>query len=100
MTTATATYERQDGTAHLHINVGFEGCCAHTMRQADGTLPAYAWPGGYPIYYLTEEEETVCAACANTETSDPAEYGAVNWESTDMVCADCGEFIESAYGDA
>lgn len=94
-----ATYERQDGMAHLHLNVGLEGCCAHDMRQDDGTLPAFAWPGGYPIYYLTEEEETVCASCANTETSDPAEYGMVNWEDNDLVCADCGEFIESAYGD-
>lgn len=28
-------------------------------------LPAYAWPGGYPISYLDAENNELCADCAN-----------------------------------
>ena len=29
----------------------------------DGTLPRWAWPGGYPIGYVTGDGDTLCAAC-------------------------------------
>jgi hypothetical protein len=34
-----------------------------------GSLPAYAWPGGYPIYYVTKDNMVLCADCANTNDS-------------------------------
>lgn len=31
-------------------------------------LPAWAWPGGYPIAYYTNDGVTLCGKCANKET--------------------------------
>ncbi len=33
-----------------------------------GPAPAYAWPGGYPIGYVMDDGEHLCASCVN----DPA----------------------------
>jgi hypothetical protein len=81
-------------------------------NESDGTLPAYAWPGGYQMYYFTEQNLTICPKCANdTDTSDPVVDGDVYWEGPALVCEDgskCGSMvngtwgpgmIESAYGD-
>ena len=63
-------------------------------------LPAYAWPGGYPVVYYTRDGLTVCARCANvTDTSDPVVGGDIYWEGPALTCEDMGEIIESAYGD-
>jgi hypothetical protein len=70
-----------------------------SLRDDIGRLPAYAWPGGYPIYYLTGDGLTVCPECANADTSDPAVAGDVHWEGEPMQCDDCNADIESAYGD-
>lgn len=35
-----------------------------TGTQPNEPLPAYAWPGGYPFYYLDHDNCVVCAACA------------------------------------
>lgn len=72
------------------------------IRGADGKLPAYAWPGGYPLVYITEEGLTVCALCASKdddETSDPVVGYQVHWEGEAETCEDCGAEIESAYGE-
>jgi hypothetical protein len=66
----------------------------------DGTLPAYAWPGGYPIVYYTTDGLTVCAVCANDpDTSDPVADADIYYEGPPIVCDDKGELIQSAYGD-
>ena len=66
----------------------------------DGTLPAYEWPGGYPMEYVTEDGLEVCPTCANTpDTSDPVIAGEVYWEGPPFPCDDCGRLIESAYGE-
>jgi hypothetical protein len=66
----------------------------------DGTLPAVAWPGGYPIVYYTRDGLTVCPRCANdADTSDPVVDGGVYWEGPVILCDDAGEPIASAYGD-
>lgn len=69
----------------------------------------WAWPGGYPIYYLCADGGVLCSKCVNTEiklTSDPdAERGwrivgvDINYEDPYLVCDHCGEFCESAYGE-
>ena len=75
-------------------------------RNTDGTLPAYAWPGGYPILYLDSHNETLCAACA-TKAADkleeddkdrPVAYF-VHYEGPSEFCAACNAEVESAYGD-
>ncbi len=77
-------------------------------RDADGKYPAYAWPGGYPIFYMAADDSVVCSTCANspdyrTWNEDDIEHilvaSDINWESTDLYCDDCGERIESAYAD-
>ena len=68
-------------------------------------LPAYAWPGGYPIFYLTSENDTLCSVCA-TEALDneewdewkPSTYG-VHWEGSPLFCSECNAEVEKAYGD-
>ncbi len=79
----------------------FWGMSASEMRdEENGRLPSYAWPGGYPLVYVTEDGLTVCPECANEpDTSDPVAYGDVYWEGPLLPCDDCGEMMESAYGD-
>lgn len=31
------------------------------IRLSDGTLPAYAWPGGYPILYMAKDNGILCS---------------------------------------
>jgi hypothetical protein len=68
------------------------------IRLKDGTLPAYAWPGGYPVFYLDGENCVLCPKCANKEATAPTVYG-VNWEDPQLFCEECNECIESAYAE-
>lgn len=69
-------------------------------RDADGQLPAFAWPGGYPIVYLSADGSEWDADCANQGDAEPpvTEYY-VFYEGTDVVCSGCGDLVKSAYGD-
>ena len=89
-------------------------------------LDAYAWPGGYPIYYTDGRNDTICAECANKLRQDyidgiwtmllewaecgdvdswvdPKEgywlRGDANYEDDHMYCDQCSKQIESAYGE-
>jgi len=69
-------------------------------------LPAYAWPGGYPIVYLDMSNDTYCPDCAQAALDNPDEFDDykphdwfVYWEGLPIECAECGTQIESAYGD-
>ena len=66
-------------------------------RDSKGQLPAYAWPGGYPVLYLDNLNDTLCPECAN-KTSDVAECF-VHYEGPAEECAECGDLVASAYGD-
>jgi hypothetical protein len=81
------------------------------FSESTGKANAYAWPGGYPLYYLLHDGEVFCADCATTERkliedsianhlSDGWRVVAVdvNWEDDEMYCANCNAHIESAYG--
>jgi len=69
-------------------------------RTADGRLAAHAWPGCYPLAYLTRDGLTVCPECANApDTSDPVTAQLVRWEGPAEQCDDCGCSMETAYGD-
>jgi hypothetical protein len=78
-------------------------------RDSDGEYSAYAWPGGYTVFHVTDDCETLCAKCAN-DPKNPVHTDApddgwrivgsdINWEETDMVCIHCGEVIPASYGD-
>ena len=69
----------------------------------------WAWPGGYPIYYICADSECLCSDCANKNinlTADPLAEpdwrivdADINWEDEHLFCAHCNNFIESAYGE-
>jgi len=69
--------------------------------EDDGTLAKYAWPGGYPLYYLGAESNVLCARCAsaNDDYSSPIAAAGINWEDSELYCDHCSGRIESAYGE-
>ncbi len=80
-------------------------------RNDDGTLAAYAWPGGYPLYYITKDGGVLCPADANmadregltNDERDEQWYilsADIHWEGEPLYCDHCGERIPSAYMDA
>jgi len=68
-------------------------------EQNGGTLPAYAFPGGYPLFYVDQDNDTLCPTCANNVTElDPSIVSyEINWEDPTLYCIVCGEEIECAY---
>ncbi len=76
-------------------------------READGSLPAFAWPGGYAIAYVVDDGELLCAADA---TADGHEGGipdgwrlegfiSSDWHDIgegDWVCSHCSKIISEA----
>jgi hypothetical protein len=77
-----------------------------------GRANAYAWPGGYPLYYLTSDGGVLCPACVTKErqqifrsTHEHAHDGwaveavDVNYEDSELYCDNCNKRIESAYAE-
>lgn len=62
--------------------------------ENNSTLPAFAWPGGYPVYYLANAFE---AERDNAEQLEPVAYD-IHWEGEAITCDNCNTEIESAYG--
>ena len=74
----------------------------------------YAWPGGYPVYYVTADGEAlsydavvdnieeVIFAIVNPEYGDDWNVVGlyINYEDHDLYCAHTHKPIESAYGSA
>lgn len=94
--------------AHHHKSI-------HTGREFRETLRAgpYAWPGGYPLAFLTSDGETLCFDCAKTEghqiirsirLGDSSGWRVVgcfaHWEGQAETCVHCNTKIPSAYGEA
>jgi len=80
-------------------------------RNDDGTLQSFAWPGGYPIFYLAADNGILCPDCANgkngsecqnPECQDEDQWrivaAEIHWEGEPLVCEHCNGEIESAYG--
>lgn len=86
-------------------------------RDSRGLLDSFAWPGGYPLFYLTRDGGTLCPQCANRENGSIAHTGCANisqcaehdaqwcivasdvhWEGEAIECDHCGNVVESAYG--
>lgn len=76
----------------------------------------YAWPGGYPLYFVCKDGEALSFKAARQNAkqigralrqwrtepslSQWAVIGVdVNWEDPNLYCADSGERIESAYAE-
>ena len=54
-----------------------------------GEYPAYAWPGGYELGYVTDDGGLLCAACTNQEpeASEDAIEGS-GWRVVAWTCED------------
>lgn len=79
-------------------------------RNSDGTLAAFAWPGGYPITYLLADNACICPACANGRNGSCASVyhedkqwqivaAFIRWEGPIEQCEHCNADMESAYGE-
>lgn len=83
----------------------------HSFTHPIGPIPeavAYAWPGAYPIIYVVDDGDVLCADCVNDPTN-PTHFGgdADGWrvegcqlhmEGAPEHCAHCNREIPSAYG--
>lgn len=69
----------------------------------------YAWPGGYPLYLVTQDGAALCTSCGRKEyrqivwdyhhdasTGWRAVAADINWEDTELICDHCNKPIESA----
>jgi hypothetical protein len=81
-----------------------------SLRLADQlSASPYAWPGGYPLFAITNDGAALCKHCAKSERSSigtttgsdgwTVEALDVNWEDPDLFCDHCGTHIESAYAE-
>lgn len=70
----------------------------------------YAWPGGYPYYFITAGGNALSfravAQYAESERGkitldedDKIIAVDINWEDNDLICEQTGSKIESAYSD-
>jgi hypothetical protein len=81
-------------------------------RNEDGSLPSFAFPGGYPLYYVTADNGFLCPDCANGEngciasdkedTAEDAHWHivecVVHYGADPIICDHCEGRIGSAYG--
>lgn len=79
-------------------------------RNTDGQLATYAWPGGYPLYYIAQDGGILCpddARKAEREglagDPDAPQWNIVaaeaNWEDAFLFCDHCHARIPSAYAE-
>jgi hypothetical protein len=72
----------------------------------------YAWPGGYPLYFITNDGAALSFAAAKeckdqiaSAIADRGDNGwrvvaiEVNWEDAELFCGHTGKRIESAYAE-
>ena len=71
----------------------------------------YAWPGGYPMFFITSDGGVLSFASAKKNRRNILEAirdhsncgwrvvaADINWEDENLYCDDSGEQIRSAYG--
>ena len=86
----------------------------YTVAQFNADLAEpYAWPGGYPRYFITSDGGALSYGAANENArliaqaiEDKDSTGGwcvvaceVNWEDPDLYCDHSGGRIESAYAE-
>lgn len=90
---------------HREINSGLE--LRATLRAG-----LYAWPGGYPLYFITSDGAALsfdsvreqfyqCAYSIRYRINDGWRIVGcdINYEDSDLTCDHSGKSIESAYGE-
>lgn len=85
-----------------------------TLQQIKRALRdgKYAWPGGYPLFFVTRDAAALCFECVrkewrqvvwdflrNASTGWRVEACDANWEDPELYCDHCSTRIESAYSE-
>lgn len=87
-----------------------------TLREIKVALRngPYAWPGGYPLYFITTQGDALSFEAVRAGWRNVCEAHLVdgcdrngwdvsaidtNWEDGELTCAETGKRIESAYTD-
>jgi hypothetical protein len=83
-----------------------------SISASTGEVTKYAWPGGYPVYYVTSDGASLCASCVDKEIKTilestlessrdgwAVEGADINWEDSNLFCDHCSKRIESAYAE-
>ena len=73
-------------------------------RDDNNKLVSWAWPGGYPIFYLDQDNSVLCPKCAREHETNGFDFDVItaadiNYEDTFLTCDECNDHIQSAYGD-
>jgi len=79
------------------------------LKDSAGKYPSYAWPGGYPLFYVTSDGDLICPKCVNDSKNafhtdgekdswTLAAYD-INYEDASLYCDVCCQRIESAYAE-
>lgn len=77
-----------------------------TFTNENGQYDTWAWPGGYPLFYVTKDSGILCPDCANKnmeltkDDNDPQWFiiGAdINYEDNELFCDNCNGNIGAAY---
>jgi len=55
------------------------------IRTENGTLPAFAWPGGYPMYYVTTDGCVLCPSCANEAPVEDLDTWDIHFEGQPLI---------------
>ena len=87
-----------------------------------GHANAYAWPGGYPVFFLCSDGGCLCPSCVTKNRRQifrathewhnrsrqfyhtpncgwALEAADINWEDASLYCDNCNNRIESAYAE-
>lgn len=85
----------------LCARYGFKFNPYNLPMDDDGKLQHYAWPGGYEIYYLDNENNVLCYECAikTGYDSEPIAAGSMAECEEHLSCDDCSRVIKSPYVD-
>lgn len=67
-------------------------------RLPNGCFRAYTSFGCYPLFYMSEVGDVICAKCASC-SDEPVIGVDVHWEGDPISCELCDDEIESAYGE-
>ena len=71
-------------------------------------FPTFAFPGGYPLFYITRDGGVLCPNCSNKHqelVSDPSDTQwfivahEINYEDVDLSCDHCYGRIPAAYAE-
>lgn len=72
------------------------------IYEAPRDLPAFAWPGGYTLIYVTEAGDILCAKCATEAVDEAQDDMPIGYQTHDEGesehCANCNCEMESSYG--